>query len=66
MGWTGRVLKLLLAVVVASAFTVLLSFLIPFLVDAPRGMVIPDQVMDRTNQCCDMWRLTRRATITTR
>jgi uncharacterized hydrophobic protein (TIGR00271 family) len=49
MGWTGRVLKLLLAVVVASAFTVLLSFLIPFLVDAPRGMVIPDQVMDRTN-----------------
>jgi uncharacterized hydrophobic protein (TIGR00271 family) len=49
MGWTVRVLRLLLAVGIATVLTIALAFVIPFLVDAPRGMIIPDQVMARTD-----------------
>jgi uncharacterized hydrophobic protein (TIGR00271 family) len=49
MGWMLRVLRLLLAIGVASILTMALSFVIPVLVDAPRGMVIPDQVLARTD-----------------
>jgi uncharacterized hydrophobic protein (TIGR00271 family) len=49
MGWMARVIRLLLAIGIASVLTIGLSFVIPFLVDAPRGMVIPDQVMARTD-----------------
>lgn len=49
MGWLARVLRLLLAIGIASILTITLSFVIPFLVDAPRGMIIPAQVMARTD-----------------
>jgi uncharacterized hydrophobic protein (TIGR00271 family) len=49
MGWTARVLRLVFAVGIASVLTIVLAYVIPFLVDAPRGMIIPDQVMARTD-----------------
>lgn len=49
MGWLKRVLWLLFALGITSVLTIALSFVIPFLVDAPRGMIIPDQVMARTD-----------------
>lgn len=49
MGWTVRVLRLLLAIFIASLLTIALSFSIPYVVDAPRGMLIPVQVMERTD-----------------
>jgi uncharacterized hydrophobic protein (TIGR00271 family) len=49
MGWAMRVLRLLVLVGAASLLTVGLSFVIPYVVDAPRGMIIPAQVMARTD-----------------
>jgi uncharacterized hydrophobic protein (TIGR00271 family) len=48
MGWTARMLRLLLGVLAASVGTVALAFVIPYAVDMPRGMLIPHQVMART------------------
>ncbi len=49
MGATKRLLQLLIDVTIASVGTSALAFVILFLADAPRGMVIPDEVMARTD-----------------
>jgi uncharacterized hydrophobic protein (TIGR00271 family) len=49
MGWTRRMLYLLTVVILASFGTVGLAYVILFLADAPKGMVIPAEVMARTN-----------------
>ena len=49
VGWTKRLLQLLFSVTIASVGTSVLAFIIMFLTDAPRGMVIPSEVMARTD-----------------
>ena len=49
MGWTSHVIRLVFAIFVASLLTVALSFAIPFIFDAPRGIAIPAQVLARTD-----------------
>jgi len=49
MGWTRRMLYLLSVVIFASFGTVGLAYVILLLADAPKGMVIPAQVLARTD-----------------
>ena len=49
MGWTPRMLYLLTAVIIASFGTIGLAYAILFLADAPKGMVIPTEVLARTD-----------------
>jgi uncharacterized hydrophobic protein (TIGR00271 family) len=49
MGWTRRMLYLLSVVIFASFGTVGLAYVILFLADAPKGMVIPGEVLARTD-----------------
>ncbi|MEA3276528.1 MAG: DUF389 domain-containing protein [Pseudomonadota bacterium] len=49
MGWTPRMLYLLAAVTVASFGTIGLAYVILFLADAPKGMLVPHEVLARTD-----------------
>ena len=49
MGWTRRMLYLLTVVAAASVGTIGLALAIMFISDAPKGMVIPTEVMARTD-----------------
>ncbi|MGI9483604.1 MAG: DUF389 domain-containing protein [Hyphomicrobiales bacterium] len=49
LGWTKRLLNLFGAVSLASAGTVLLANIIMYIGDAPQGMVVPGEVLARTN-----------------
>lgn len=49
MGWSRRMLYLLATVTIASLGTIGLAYVILFIVDAPKGTVIPAEVLTRTN-----------------
>ena len=49
MGLTARVLRLLLFVILAAGATSLAAYVLMVVVDAPRGLVIPQEVMARTD-----------------
>ena len=49
IGWTRRMLYLLMVVAGASFGTVALAFSLMLLFNAPKGMVVPAEVMARTN-----------------
>lgn len=49
MGWVGRASKLLLTVWLAAGLSVLLAWVLVWLTDVPRGIVIPSEVISRTD-----------------
>ncbi len=49
MGWTDRALKLLLRVLITAVLSVALAWFLVFMADVPRGILIPDQVLARTD-----------------
>ncbi|MEX0283612.1 MAG: DUF389 domain-containing protein [Paracoccaceae bacterium] len=49
MGWTGRTFRLMLTVLLAAALSVLLAWFLVFAADVPRGILLPDQVLARTD-----------------
>ncbi|MEM1360211.1 MAG: DUF389 domain-containing protein [Pseudomonadota bacterium] len=49
MGWRKRVLTLLLRVLIAAACSVLLAWLVVFVANVPRGLMIPSEVVARTD-----------------
>jgi len=49
MGWVGRASMLLLIVWFAAGVSVLIAWLIVWLSDVPRGILIPDEVLSRTD-----------------
>lgn len=49
MGWIGRAAALLLAVWFAALLSVLLAWALVWLTDVPRGILIPDEVISRTD-----------------
>lgn len=49
MGWVGRAAALLLAVWFAAGISVLLAWLLVWLTDVPRGIMIPNEVISRTD-----------------
>ena len=49
MGWMGRATKLLVTVWIAAGVSILLSWFLVWLTDVPRGIMIPDEVVNRTD-----------------
>lgn len=49
MGWSGRAARLLLIVVCAAICSIALAWLIVWLFDVPRGILIPDEVLSRAD-----------------
>jgi len=49
MGWLGRALKLALIVCGSAVLCVLLAWCLVYVADVPRGILIPDQVLARTD-----------------
>ncbi|MEX0308464.1 MAG: DUF389 domain-containing protein [Ruegeria sp.] len=49
MGWLGRAFNLALIVCGAAVLSVLLAWLLVYIADVPRGILIPDQVLARTD-----------------
>ena len=49
VGRNHRVLNLLMAVVLAALFSVGLAWLIVYIADVPKGIVLPDQIVARTD-----------------
>lgn len=49
MGWIGRAARLLLIVCCAALCSVALAWLIVWLFDVPRGILIPDEVLSRAD-----------------
>jgi uncharacterized hydrophobic protein (TIGR00271 family) len=49
MGWVGRASMLLLIVWFAAGVSVLIAWLIVWLSDVPRGIIIPNEVLSRTD-----------------
>lgn len=49
MGWVGRAATLLVTVWAAAGLSVLLAWLLVWVTDVPRGILIPDEVISRTD-----------------
>ncbi|MEM1429354.1 MAG: DUF389 domain-containing protein [Pseudomonadota bacterium] len=49
MGWHARMLKLLVGVVVAATYCIALSWLMVWIADVPKGIIVPGEVMARTD-----------------
>jgi len=49
MGWVGRAATLLVIVWLAAGLSVFVAWLIVWLSDVPRGIIIPDEVLSRTD-----------------
>nr|MEC9420370.1 DUF389 domain-containing protein [Pseudomonadota bacterium] len=49
MGWIGRALVLMLTVWVAAGCSIVISWLIVWIADAPSTLLLPDEVLSRSN-----------------
>lgn len=49
VGRNNRVLNLLLAVIIAAVFSIGLAWIIVYLADVPKGIILPDQIIARTD-----------------